>query len=86
MLSEKTPRRISREQASPALWPQIIALPGAAAFRSLLLVDRILGSAVRAETARFILSEPAASEARYFAGQAHNAQNCRRLRAARATS
>jgi transcriptional regulator GlxA family with amidase domain len=41
----------------------------------LLLVDRILGSAVRAETARFILSEPAASEARYFGGfaprQAH---------------
>src|SRR6266478_1655230 len=41
----------------------------------LLLVDRILGSTVRAQTARFILSEPAASEARYFAGfaprQAH---------------
>jgi transcriptional regulator GlxA family with amidase domain len=41
----------------------------------LLLVNRILGSAVRTETARFILSEPAASEARYFAGfaprQAH---------------
>jgi transcriptional regulator GlxA family with amidase domain len=41
----------------------------------LLLVDRILGSVVKAETARFILSEPAASEARYFAGfaprQAH---------------
>src|SRR5262245_8053036 len=33
----------------------------------LLLVDRILGGAVRAETARFILSDPAASEARYFA-------------------
>ena len=41
----------------------------------LLLVDKILGSAVRAETARFILSDPAASEARYFPGfaprQAH---------------
>jgi transcriptional regulator GlxA family with amidase domain len=34
----------------------------------LLLVDRLLGGAVRAETARFILSDPAASEARYFAG------------------
>jgi transcriptional regulator GlxA family with amidase domain len=41
----------------------------------LLLVDKILGSAVRVETARFILSDPAASEARYFPGftprQAH---------------
>jgi transcriptional regulator GlxA family with amidase domain len=34
----------------------------------LLLVDKILGSAVRAETARFILSDPTASEARYFPG------------------
>jgi transcriptional regulator GlxA family with amidase domain len=34
----------------------------------LLLVDKILGSAVRAETARFILSDPAASDARYFPG------------------
>jgi transcriptional regulator GlxA family with amidase domain len=34
----------------------------------LLLVDKILGSAVRAETAGFILSDPAASEARYFPG------------------
>lgn len=34
----------------------------------LLLVDKILGSAVRAETARFILSDSAASEARYFPG------------------
>jgi transcriptional regulator GlxA family with amidase domain len=34
----------------------------------LLLVDRILGSGVRVETARLILSDPAASEARYFAG------------------
>ena len=34
----------------------------------LLLVDEILGSTVRAETARFILSDPAASEARYFPG------------------
>jgi transcriptional regulator GlxA family with amidase domain len=34
----------------------------------LLLVDRILGGTVRAETARFILSDPAASEARYFPG------------------
>ena len=41
----------------------------------LLLVDRILGRTVRMETARFILSDPAVSEARYFAGfaprQAH---------------
>ena len=41
----------------------------------MLLVDRILGGAVRAKTARFILSDPAASDARYFAGfaprQAH---------------
>ena len=34
----------------------------------LLLVDRILGSGVKAETARYILSDPAASEARYFVG------------------
>ena len=34
----------------------------------LLLVDKILGSAVRVETARFILSDSAASEARYFPG------------------
>ena len=34
----------------------------------LLLVDRLLGGAVRAETARFILSDPAASAARYFPG------------------
>jgi len=34
----------------------------------LLLVDRILGSGIRAETARYLLSDPAASEARYFAG------------------
>jgi transcriptional regulator GlxA family with amidase domain len=34
----------------------------------LLLVDRLLGAAVRAETGRFILSDPAASEARYFPG------------------
>jgi hypothetical protein len=34
----------------------------------LLLVERILGGAVRAETARFILSDPAASKARYFPG------------------
>jgi transcriptional regulator GlxA family with amidase domain len=34
----------------------------------LLLVDKILGSAVRVETARFILTDPAASEARYFPG------------------
>jgi transcriptional regulator GlxA family with amidase domain len=41
----------------------------------LLLVDRMLGGAVRAETARFVLSDPTAREARYFAGfapmQAH---------------
>src|ERR1700747_3161001 len=41
----------------------------------LFLVDRILGPAIRAETARFILSDAAAGEARYFAGfappQAH---------------
>src|SRR5262245_29585504 len=34
----------------------------------LLLVDKILGRAVRAETARFVLSDPVAIEARYFAG------------------
>jgi transcriptional regulator GlxA family with amidase domain len=34
----------------------------------LLLVDQIFGGAIRAETARFILSDPAASEARYFPG------------------
>jgi transcriptional regulator GlxA family with amidase domain len=34
----------------------------------LLLVDRILGVAVRAETARFICSDPAASAARCFPG------------------
>jgi transcriptional regulator GlxA family with amidase domain len=34
----------------------------------LLLVDKILGNAVGVETARFILSDPAASEARYFPG------------------
>jgi transcriptional regulator GlxA family with amidase domain len=34
----------------------------------LLLVDKILGGAVRAATARFILSDPAASEARHFPG------------------
>jgi transcriptional regulator GlxA family with amidase domain len=33
----------------------------------LLLVNKILGAAVRAETARFV-SDPAASEARYFPG------------------
>jgi transcriptional regulator GlxA family with amidase domain len=41
----------------------------------LFLVDRILGPAMRAETARFILSDPAAGEARSFTGfappQAH---------------
>lgn len=34
----------------------------------LLLVEKILGNAVGVETARFILSDPAASEARYFPG------------------
>jgi transcriptional regulator GlxA family with amidase domain len=34
----------------------------------LFLVDRILGPAIRAETARFVLSDPAADEARYFTG------------------
>jgi transcriptional regulator GlxA family with amidase domain len=34
----------------------------------LLLVDRILGPAIRAETARFVLDDPAAGEARYFTG------------------
>jgi transcriptional regulator GlxA family with amidase domain len=34
----------------------------------LFLVDRILGPAMRAETARFVLSDSAAGEARYFAG------------------
>jgi transcriptional regulator GlxA family with amidase domain len=41
----------------------------------LFLVDRLLGAAVRAETGRFILSDPAMSAARYFPGvvprQAH---------------
>jgi transcriptional regulator GlxA family with amidase domain len=34
----------------------------------LFLVDRILGTAIRAETARFVLNDPAAAEARYFSG------------------
>ncbi len=34
----------------------------------LLLVEKVLGGAVRAETARFILSGPGANEARYFPG------------------
>src|ERR1700751_6065709 len=34
----------------------------------LFLVDRILGPAMRAETARFVLSDPTAGEARYFTG------------------
>jgi transcriptional regulator GlxA family with amidase domain len=34
----------------------------------LFLVERFLGSAVRAETARFVLSDPSAREAGYFAG------------------
>ena len=34
----------------------------------LLLVDRLFGGAVRAETARFVLSDPAASESPYFPG------------------
>jgi transcriptional regulator GlxA family with amidase domain len=34
----------------------------------LFLVDRILGPAIRAETARFVLDDPAAGEARYFSG------------------
>jgi transcriptional regulator GlxA family with amidase domain len=34
----------------------------------LFLVDRILGPVIRAETARFVLADPAAGEARYFAG------------------
>ena len=34
----------------------------------LFLVDGILGPAMRAETARFVLSDPAAGEARYFTG------------------
>ena len=34
----------------------------------LFLVDRTLGPAIRAETARFVLADPAASEARYFTG------------------
>jgi transcriptional regulator GlxA family with amidase domain len=34
----------------------------------LFLVDRILGPAMRAETARFVLSDPAAGETRYFTG------------------
>jgi transcriptional regulator GlxA family with amidase domain len=34
----------------------------------LFLVDRILGTDIRAETARFVLDDPAAGEARYFSG------------------
>jgi transcriptional regulator GlxA family with amidase domain len=34
----------------------------------LFLVDRILGPGMRAETARFVLSDPVAGEARYFTG------------------
>jgi transcriptional regulator GlxA family with amidase domain len=34
----------------------------------LFLVDRILGPTVSAETARFVLSDPAAGQARYFTG------------------
>jgi transcriptional regulator GlxA family with amidase domain len=34
----------------------------------LFLVDRILGPAIGAETARFVLSDPTAGEARYFTG------------------
>jgi transcriptional regulator GlxA family with amidase domain len=34
----------------------------------LFLVERILGPAIRAETARFALDDPAAGEARYFTG------------------
>jgi transcriptional regulator GlxA family with amidase domain len=34
----------------------------------LFLVDRILGPAIGAETARFVLADPTAGEARYFAG------------------
>ena len=34
----------------------------------LLLVDRLFGGAARAETARFVLSDPAASESPYFPG------------------
>ena len=34
----------------------------------LFLVDKILGPATRAETARLVLSDPAADEARYFTG------------------
>ena len=34
----------------------------------LFLVERILGSAIKAETARFVLDDPAAGEARYFTG------------------
>src|SRR5260370_22778360 len=34
----------------------------------LFLVDRILGPAMRTKTARFVLSDPAAGEARYFTG------------------
>jgi transcriptional regulator GlxA family with amidase domain len=34
----------------------------------LLLVDRLFGGAVRAETARFVLSDPAASKSPYFPG------------------
>ena len=36
----------------------------------LFLVDRILGPAIRAQTARFVLGDPEAGEARYFTGLA----------------
>jgi transcriptional regulator GlxA family with amidase domain len=35
---------------------------------SMFLVDRILGRAIRAETARFVLADTAAGEGRYFTG------------------
>jgi transcriptional regulator GlxA family with amidase domain len=34
----------------------------------LFLIEKILGPAIRAETARFVLDDPAAGEARYFSG------------------
>jgi transcriptional regulator GlxA family with amidase domain len=34
----------------------------------LFLVDRFLGAAIKAETARFVLSDPASRDARYFVG------------------
>jgi hypothetical protein len=43
-------------------------LEGHRSVGKMFLVDRILGPAIRAETATFVLADPAAGEARYFTG------------------